>query len=255
MALLVALCAAATWAGMTFLSPTRRLARLLRPDQPAYLRREAAGGLGYVPSWEAETAIDVLIATLADPSPRVREYALVGLWVHGVRARRAVPAMLACLGDPDRLVRYSACASLGQVAPPDDRGPEHEAVVAALRKALDDADAQNRLAAALSLFRLGDTRSAAPTIALTATDPANEYLANQARFSLRDLKATGPLVDAIMPLVASEQPARRQAALELLVDLAAPEAVAAALRAALGSDDPELRRWAGEKLEALTPSP
>ncbi|WP_165248792.1 HEAT repeat domain-containing protein [Paludisphaera soli] len=255
MVLLVALCAAATWAGMNFLSPTRRLARLLRPGQPAYLRREAASALGGVPSWEAEAAIDVLISTLGDPSPRVREYAISALGTHGGRARRAVPAILAEVGDPDRHVRYSACAVLGMVAPPDDRGPEHEEVVAALRKALGDVDPMNRLVAGISLCQLGDAQSAASVLALCATDPEDEVVAYQARIWIRRLKTTGPLAAALVPLAVSEQPARRRAALDLLIEFAAPETVVAALRGALEADDPEIRRWAGERLEALAPAP
>ena len=53
--------------------PTRRLTRQIQPDQPTYLRREAVGGLGHVPFWEADQAIDVLDRALGDSSPRVRE--------------------------------------------------------------------------------------------------------------------------------------------------------------------------------------
>ena len=76
---LVALVALGMWGGLFFLSPTRRLTRQIQPDQPTYLRREAVGGLGYVPFWEADQAIDILIEALGDPSPRVRENALGGL--------------------------------------------------------------------------------------------------------------------------------------------------------------------------------
>ncbi len=44
---LVASSAIAIWAGLFFLSPTRRFTRQLQAQQPAYLRREAAIGLGY----------------------------------------------------------------------------------------------------------------------------------------------------------------------------------------------------------------
>src|SRR4051812_14161397 len=67
LAALVALCAVITWAGLFFLSPTRGFIRQMRPDQPAYLRREAAISLGHVPDWEADQAIDALIGALQDP--------------------------------------------------------------------------------------------------------------------------------------------------------------------------------------------
>src|SRR5215216_4965136 len=135
---LIALCAVAIWSGVYLLSPTKRLTRRIQADQPTYLRREAVGGLGYVPSWEAEEAIGVLIGALNDPSPRVRENALAGLGAHGARAGKALPAILRSLGDKSCGVRYTACAVLGLVASPDGRGSEREAVVAALKGALGD---------------------------------------------------------------------------------------------------------------------
>ncbi|MHC5544750.1 HEAT repeat domain-containing protein, partial [Singulisphaera rosea] len=79
----IALSAVAVWGGLYVFSPTRRIARQIRADQPTYLRREAVGGLGYVPSWEADEAIGILIGALGDPSPRVRESAISGLGAHG----------------------------------------------------------------------------------------------------------------------------------------------------------------------------
>jgi HEAT repeat protein len=252
---LIALCALAMWGGLFFLSPTRRLTRQVQAEQPTYLRREAAMGLGYVPSWEADEAIDVLIGALNDPSARVRESALAGLGAHRARARRAVPAILRSLGDKDAGVRFTACAVLGDVLPPDGRGAEHEAVVAALKDALGDNDPQNRLAAALSLLRLRETDAAVPTIALAATNTADDFLRTQARYSMRRYGTSADLIAGIVPLIRAEDPARRQDALELLLEIAPPTKVRAALRNALGDVDPEVRHWAAGKLESLTPEP
>lgn len=252
---LIVLCALASWSWLYFVSPTRRLARQIRADQPTYLRREAVGGLGYVPSWEAEEAIGVLIGALGDPSPRVRENALGGLGAHGARARRAVPVILRSLGDPDRGVRYTACAVLGRVLPPESRGAEREAVVAALKDALDDSDPQNRLAAAVSLLQLRETRAAVPALALAATNPADDSLRQQARVSMRKYGTNADLIAGAVPLVGAEDQGRRQAALDLLLEIAPPSTVNAALRHALKAGAPNVRRWAAGKLEALTPAP
>ena len=255
LAALVALCAVATWAGLFFLSPTKRLTRQIRADQPAYLRREAAGGLGYVPSWEAEDAIVVLLGALGDPSPRVRENALSALGAHGARARRAVPAILRSLGDEDGHVRYSALAVLGLIMPPAGRGPEHEAVVAALKGAFEDRDPQNRLAAAVSLLQLHQVRAAVPTIALAATDPGDDYLRQSARHHMATYGTKADLIAGVIPLVGAEDSGRRRGALDLLLEIAPPATVRAALRSALQDGDPEVRRWSAEKLESLGQKP
>jgi len=250
---LVAVCGLATWFALPVLSPTWRIARLIRPGQPTYQRWEHASALGYVPSWEAEGAIDLLIGTLADPSPRVRQNALTGLFVHELRAARAIPAMLKLLNDPDRRVRYSACAALAAVTPPDEDGPRREEVVAGLMRILDDSDPDNRLIAAVSLLRLREIATAVPLLARAATDPDEEHIRSHARHFMNRYGRKADLVAGLLPLVRSKEPARRQIALEFLVEIAPPETLLAALRDAVDDDDPDIRRWAAEKLEELSP--
>jgi len=252
---LIALCAVATWSGLYFLSPTMRLARQIQANQPTYVRREAAVGLGNVPSWEAEEALGVLIGALNDPSPQVRESALSGMGAHGARAGRAIPAILRLLGDKDRGVRHVACAVLGIVLPPDGRGSEHEAVVAALKDALDDNDPQTRLAAAVSLLRLHETHAAVPMIALAATNTGDDYLRKLARLYMGTYGTNADLIAGVVPLVRAEDRGRRQGALELLFEIAPPSTVMTALRDALEDGDPDVRRWAARKLESLAPEP
>ncbi len=85
---------AALWAGLSIWSPTRCLGRLLQPDQPTLIRHELASSLGHeIPPWEVDRALSLLIKTLDDPSPRVREFAGVGLAELGARALRAIPAV------------------------------------------------------------------------------------------------------------------------------------------------------------------
>jgi HEAT repeats len=96
LAILIAAVAVTLWAGLNIWSPTRRLGRLLGADQPVFVRREAASSLGRdIPSWETDRAVSLLINALDDPSPRVREYAGVGLAELGPRAEQAVSKLIA----------------------------------------------------------------------------------------------------------------------------------------------------------------
>ena len=99
----------------------------------------------------------MLIDVLDDPSPRVREYAMVGLWELGERAGKACPRLIKLLSDDDRYVRSAAARCLGKIsANADDR----LSVVMALDSALVDKDADVRLAAADSLLELEETEKA-----------------------------------------------------------------------------------------------
>ena len=55
---------------------------------------------GDIPSWEVERAVRLLISALDDPSPRVREYAGVGLAELGPRAGQAASKLIAVLIAP-----------------------------------------------------------------------------------------------------------------------------------------------------------
>jgi HEAT repeat protein len=160
LAALVAVLAVSLWAGLSIWSPTRRLGRLLMADQPVFVRREAAASLGReIPPWEVDQAVSLLIRALDDPSPRVREYAGVGLAELGPRAQRAIPKLIAVLGDEDRFVRFAAAGTLGLVvAVGSERRGE---AVAALARTLDDKDPDVRLSAAGALVKMGEARRAA----------------------------------------------------------------------------------------------
>jgi hypothetical protein len=135
---LVALAALTLWAGLHIWSPTRRFARLLRSDQPVYVRREAAASLGRaIPPWEVDAALALLLDALHDPSPRVREYATVGLVELGPRAQQAASKLAAVLVDEDRFVRFAAARALGFIG--EGKAPSAE-VIAALTSALGDKD-------------------------------------------------------------------------------------------------------------------
>ena len=120
-------------------------------------------GLGQgVPPWEVDRAISVLIRTLEDSSPRVRESAAAGLAGHGPDARAAIPHLLKRVNDPDRGARASAVGALGFIAKPGDSS--NAEVVPALVLALADADIDVRLMAADGLVKLGEATSIAPVL-------------------------------------------------------------------------------------------
>jgi HEAT repeat protein len=168
---LVALATLGVWASLMELSPTWRLARLVRADQPTYVRREAAAALGHgIPSWEVGRAVALLIEVCEDPSPRVRENAIQGLSQLGPRAEPAVPRLLALLGDDDHFVRSSAAEALGQIVTP--QSGVQPGAASALIGSLEDPNREVRLYAAESLMKMGAEQAAAPTVVgvLTGSD-------------------------------------------------------------------------------------
>lgn len=245
---LVALAALLLWAGAWVWSPLHRLSARLGPETPAYLRREAAFGLGYgIPPWETERAISVLIRTLGDPSPRVRESAAGGLAAHGADAVAAIPHLLKLVDDEDRGARATALGALGvivekgQVANPE--------VMGALIDALDDGDMDVRLMSADALAKLGNVRPIAAALVSAVATPGYE---GRARAILRRVGAsTDLLIPEIAELAADPDPGRREAALKLLIDHGGQDAVESALRRALRDRDESVRRWAASTMGRL----
>jgi HEAT repeat protein len=154
LAILIAALAVTLWAVHNIWSPTRRLGRLLRADQPVFVRREAASSLGCdIPSWELDRAVFLLINALDDPSPRVRECAGVGLAELGPRAEQAASKLITVLNDEDRFVRFSAARTLGFII--DAGSAKRAEAVAALTVTLKDNDPEVRLAATETLVEMG----------------------------------------------------------------------------------------------------
>ncbi|MHC5544961.1 hypothetical protein ACYOEI_42540, partial [Singulisphaera rosea] len=89
--------------------------------------------------------------------------------------------------------------------------------------------------------------------ALAATDPMDEHIRQMARHYARTNGADTALISGISTLVGDEDAGRRRYATELLLEIAPPPTVTAALRAAMNESDPQIRRWAAEKLESLEP--
>ncbi len=151
-------------------APLNRLSAQLGPENPAYLRREAAIGLGYgIPPWDTERAVSTLIRTLDDPSPRVRESAAAGLIGHGTHARVAIPHLLKLVNDKDRGVRASALGALGCIEKAS--GKPNPVVIAALIHALDDSDIEVRLMTAEALVGLGEFRGIVPVLIAALSEP------------------------------------------------------------------------------------
>jgi HEAT repeat protein len=249
---LIAVLAVIFWAGLNLWSPTRRLGPLLRADQPAYVRREAAMLLGHeIPFWEVDRALSLLKDAQDDPSPRVRESALAGLWQLGTRSEPSVPAVINLLKDDDRYVRFMAAKTLGQVAA---NSPKRAETLAAVGLALGDRDADVRLAAAESVLSLGESEKAAALLipVLFSTDP---YLHAHAQQIIRRTPSRGSLVSSLAHELRSKDKRNRERALETLLFHGTPETVRQALLSALDDKDPEIRRCAASKREKPAPAP
>ena len=251
--ILIAALAVALWAGLNIWSPTRRLGRRLQPDQPVYVRREAASSLGReIPFWETDQAVRLLLAALNDPSPRVREYAGVGLAELGPRAERAIPKLISALNDEDRFVRFSAARTIGLILRPGSASRTE--VVAALTRTLDDKDPGVRLAAAETLIEIGAAEQAAALL-LAVFGGSDAYLRDRARLIMRRAKDPDPFVALLVKELRDKDGRRRDETLQTLLAIASPEAARAALASLLSHEDPEIRQWATERLERITPDP
>jgi HEAT repeat protein len=169
-----------------------------------------------------DKAVPALRQALSHPDVRRRRFAANSLGRLGPAAAPAADALTrAAVEDPDAEVRKRAIRVLGGNTREDELKPFFDAsVVPALTRALDDAEAENRMAAAEALCPFG-ARAAGATRALTA--------------QLKDASAD----------------VRRQAADAL--EHIGPEAREAipALTLALADSDPGVRKEAEEALESI----
>lgn len=250
MTVLIAVLAVSFWAALNIWSPTRRLGRLLRADQPAYVRREAASSLGHeIPSWEVDRAVSLLIGALDDPSPRVREYAGVGLIQLGRRAERALPKLVAAFDDDDRYVRFMAVRTAGALIEAGAARPS--GVVLALSRALDDPDFNVRLAAAQSLVEVGEAPKAVSLLVAecSSSDSTRRYLA---RLILRSAHQPRHFVAALVKELHNPDAKRRDEAFQTLLSVVSPSSIRSVLESLKKAEDPRLRQWAEERFESLS---
>jgi HEAT repeat protein len=251
--ILIAALAVTLWAGLNIWSPTRRFGRLLRADQPVFVRREAASSLGRdIPSWEVDRAVSLLISALDDPSSRVREYAGVGLAELGPRAEQAASKLIAVLNDEDRFVRFSAARTLGFII--DAGSAKRTEAVAALTVTLEDKDPEVRLAAAETLVKMGEAQKAAK-ILLAAYTGTDSYLRDRARPIIRGTNDPRPFVAMLVKQMRDKDRRRRDEAFQTLLLIASPEAVRSALNSALADDYPEIHQWAFARIKRLNSNP
>jgi HEAT repeat protein len=254
LAMLIAILAVSLWAGLIFWSPTRRLSRLLQADNPAYIRREAAAGIGFqVPPWEVEHALGILIDVCDDPSPRVRESAAVGLWQMGNRADRAAPKLVELMHDSDRYVRYAAAGTLGQIV---GRESAHRAqVIPALEQALDDPDPEVGLSAADALTKMGEGQRAAGTL-LARFSGADVHLRDRARLIMSRAGVDSRVfIPGLVAELRQNDVRRRADALAALGRIASPDVVLSALGRAAETGDQEVARLAKKCAERLSTNP
>jgi HEAT repeat protein len=222
-------------------------------DQPVFVRREAASSLGReIPPWEVDQAVGLLIQSLHDPSPRVREYAGVGLAELGPRADRAIPDVIAVLGDQDRFVRFSAAGTLGFIV--GSGSARRGEAVEALTRTLDDKDPDVRLSAAGTLVKMGEAGRAAGVL-LAAYGETDSHLRDWSRQIIRGANDSSPFVAMLVPEIRVKDGRRRDEALQTLLQIAPPEAVRSILHSALAEEDPEIRKWAAGRLEQINPGP
>jgi hypothetical protein len=126
-------------------APPAHTGTVRRPPPPAGPKNGGA----LEPPPPKEDRLRELLAGTRSPDPAVRYRAARALGKIGAPAKRAAPALLACMGDPHWLVRRYAATSLGALKGP---GPE---VLAALGRALGDEDWEVRRVAARSIGWIG----------------------------------------------------------------------------------------------------
>ena len=250
----IALFAVALWAALSIWSPTRRLSRLVRAGQPTYVRREAASALGHeIPFWEVDQAVHTLIEVCDDPSPRVREYAAVGLAQLGTKADPGILKLMVLLNDEDRFVRYSAAAALGRIVRPQTE--QSSKVAEALAPLLEDPDPDVQLTAAEALCRMGRIDEAIGTLVSACASPEKTRRDRARMIMTQPGTDRGPFIACLIPELRQKDQAKRRGAFQTLMLIAGPEEIHSALRGALDSGDPAVRQWAAQELKRIASPP
>jgi beta-lactamase regulating signal transducer with metallopeptidase domain len=166
------------------------LAKVLRGDASAELRRIAAWGLqGYA---DSPVAVEALVnAVRHDADPTVREMAAWSLADAGDDAQGVTEALSAAVhGDADQRVRSTSAWALGTVGA--------SGAVAALAAALTDANTEVRSQAAWALGTIGPKQAPAALIAmLKDQDNETRRLAAWALYQIQD-PASLPALEAAL---------------------------------------------------------
>ncbi len=116
---------------------------------------------------QAREAVPALVANLQARQPEVRVTAAAALGHMEASAKEARRPLLECLFDPDDQVRYAAALALGRI------GPHFTEAIPLLRDALNDASPMVRLAALDSLSRIEPalSRDAGPVLVALSRQP------------------------------------------------------------------------------------
>jgi HEAT repeat protein len=179
--------------------------------------------------------VTLQLGKLRNPDAAVRVHAAAELG--RFRSARAVPPLIAALGDADSRVQIAAAQALGQIADPRAFAP----LLATLKGAKDYDEVRN--ACAVALGSLGP--SALPPLLAALHD---SDLAGAAGQGLVQLGA--PAVDPLLALLGGSDPDLRQQAAELLGAIPAPRAVPS-LIAALQDKESYVRKYAAAALGAI----
>ncbi len=205
------------------------LARILRTDSDAKLRRTAAWGLNDFTN--SPVAVDALLfALLRDPSADVREMAAWSLNDAADQRRVAVALAESISQEGDKVVRRMSVWSLGVGA--NDRHPE---AIDALTRLLTDEEAATREMAAWGLGNASPRRAPTALIALLADRDARvRSTAAWALFQIEDTEAA----DALDVALQKETDANARWAMVRALSAMGDRAVAPLQRIIDSSDSP-----------------
>jgi HEAT repeat protein len=137
------------------------LPRMIEALEAPEVRARAAAIIARIGA-KAKRAVPALVDALADPDPQTRNEILFALAAIGPDAKAAVPAVTKALSDADMNVRYAACYALGSI------GPAAKSAKAALQRNLASPDEFLSVSSAWALARIdpGCTETAPKSVPL-----------------------------------------------------------------------------------------
>jgi HEAT repeat protein len=172
----------------------------LAQDPVAQVRAAALPALGGMPANEHESVrrLDVLRAALFEADPVVRTSAANALWSQGVNAADALADLLKALReDPEANVRAPVVAALGTIG--------ERSAIGAVRRAVDDAEAQVRSAAVMALAEFGPEAGPYVPLLVHLLRGGDAAVKTTATFALGRLgHVAGPAVPALLRSLADE---------------------------------------------------
>jgi HEAT repeat protein len=203
---LVAVSALLVWGWMTYFDPVRRWKVAIRDKYDEKRRGEAIDDAvnGRVAGINSDLAAAELVGLLGDKSrdPSVRWTAMVGLPMFKIKARGAIPSLIAVVRDDPPEMKISALLALWMIVGhlPEDDHARRDAVTA-LVAAMKDPDHRVRRLSACVLGWIGDGEVAIPTLIEALDGPA---LTSTERMQVIEaLRRSGPkAVDALPAVLA-----------------------------------------------------